>query len=120
MHAAVGEAAHQVQLLVVPLRVPCGADELVVLEKGSILNGVRDAEDFLVDDAARPQIYVTDLRVAHLPLRQAHAQARGSEDAMGILVKQAVHEGRIRRVDGAYGRVLRDAPAVEDEEKVTF
>ena len=23
-------------------------------------------------------------------------------------------------VDGAYGRVLRDAPAVEDEEKVTF
>jgi len=39
---------------------------------------------------------------------------------MGVFVVEAIHEGRIRLLDGTDRGVVGQAPAVENEEEVAF
>ena len=44
-------------------------------------DGLGDARQVLVNDAPRAEVQVADLRVAHLPVGQAHVQAAGAQAA---------------------------------------
>ena len=76
----------------------------------------------LVNDAARAEVEVADLGVAHLPGGQPHILAAGAERAGGIGGLQVVVErglgkhGGIGVAFGVFGRIGIDAPAVADDE----
>ena len=67
-------------------------------------------------DAARAEVGVPHLGVAHLPGRQPDGLARGFERAVGIPGQQALERRRLREGDGVLVALGADAPAVEDDE----
>ena len=85
-----------------------------------ILDGWGIAEDPSVSAVDAADTPFVDRLFDQYPHGVLRASGLGVGLPEGQMGNSEVHEGRIRRVDGAYGQVLRDAPAIEDEEKVTF
>ena len=84
--------------------------------KRALLDGLGDAGEVLVDDAPGPQVHVADLGVAHLAVRQAHVAAIGVDQAVGLLLPQAVHHRSAGGEDGVVGGRFVVAVAVEDDQ----
>ena len=100
VNAAGGEQTEQMQGAVVRLAV---VDRLVhrfILKEIAVLNGLGDAGELLIDDAARAHVGVADLAVTHLTVRQAYVKTRRADHGNGILEEQLVKMRRARIVDG--------------------
>ena len=79
-----------------------------------------DARDVHADDAARAQIEVSDLAVAHLAVREADEVVAGAECGVGVLAQKLV-VGRLARLRNGVAIGFRaHAPAVEDGEDQRF
>ena len=97
------------------------ADQDGVLLHLTVLDGLGDQGQLLVDDAARADVGVAYLRVAHLAVGQAHAHPRRTDGDMGAGGEQVVDIGGLGGGDGvAIGLVRHPAEAVKDAEHHGF
>ena len=70
-------------------------DQLPVGHQRAIGDGLVDARQLLVNDAARAQVQVPDFAVAHLPRRQADVLARGAETALRVGLVEVIVERKL-------------------------
>ena len=115
VHAAVRQQTEDVQRLAVCSVIKRRAID-GVFKKRAVGNGVGDARQILKHDAARADVRVTDLAVAHLSVRQADVQPGGRELRVRPALQEAVHHRRFGHIDGVSRIRLADAVAVEDDE----
>ena len=117
MHAAGAQQAHHVDGLAVLNGGLHGIHDGLVLADGAVLNGLGDAGQFLVHDAARTDVGVAHLAVAHLAVGQAHVHAGSADGGVGAAGEQLVQVGGIGGHDGvAVGFAGHPAEAVQDAE----
>ncbi len=111
VHAAVGDEADQVDAL--------GARDRLgqALTERAVGDGLVDAHQVLLDDGAGAEVEVADLRVAHLPGRQADGLAAGGQGRRVVGLPQLVEDGGVGERDGVARARLREAVAVEDDER---
>ena len=69
VHAARRNKSHDVQGTAALLHAAYNREQRLVLEEVAVLDVARDARELLIDNAPRADICVTDLGVAHLPMR---------------------------------------------------
>ena len=117
VHAAVRHEAHEVHVHALRLGVLESRLHLRVLHDRTVLAGAVDLHQILIDHAARTDIEVSHLGVAHLPVGQPHVLAVGMQLRMGILLG---HRRNICGMDGrndvALGPVA-DAPTVQNHKQ---
>ena len=111
MHAAVAEQAHQVQLALAPALHR--AEQKIVVEERAGGDGLVDARDVHLHDAAGADIQVPDFAIAHLPLGQADGRPGGVDQRVGKFGEQPVVIGLAREGDGVAFGFGAIAPAVE-------
>ena len=116
VHAAVGDEAQQVQRGASSHRLRERVLEHAVGEERAILDGLGDAREVLVNDAAGADVQVPDLGVAHLARRQPHGRPRGLKRAVRVRGQQTVERGGTRLADGIAGTVRGYSPAVHDHQ----
>ena len=120
VHAAGGEKPHDVQRVAAVLGIVHSLDIHGVLEELAVLDLLAYLGQDLEHDAARADVRVSDLGVAHLSLRQADLKAACLELGVGILAEQFI---QIRLFGGGNG-VARsgrsDAVAVKDYKNCFF
>ena len=115
VHAAVADQAHQVHALAgFPGRIH-GMDQRRFLKERSVLNVLGDAGQLLIDDAARADVEVADLAVAHLAVGQAHVHAAGADLGMRIAGHERIQPGRALLIDRIALMSGIDAEAVHDD-----
>ena len=96
-------------------------DQHGVLEHLTVLDGLGDEGQLLVDDAASAHVGVADFRVAHLALGQADGHAAGLDGSHGIVGKDLVQVGLIGGGHGiAVGLIRRPAETVHDAKHYRF
>lgn len=124
VHPAVGNEPDEVQARALGLGE--GLDQDRVGGEFPIGDGLVDAGEVLVDDAPGAEVEVPHLGISHLPLRQAHIQARGAELGHGIALVQGAGEGNVRE-PGAVAEALGALrsrgvvpPSVADDEYDRF
>ena len=93
VHAAVGQKAHQVQGRAIRFAVLHGGEQGGIFEEPAVLDILGDLDQHLIDHAARADVGVSDLGIAHLTVRQTHVQAGGFQLAEGILGKEVIQLG---------------------------
>ena len=93
--AAVGKQAHQVEGAPLFLAVFHGRHKFRVLEEVTVLDGLGDPGQLLVDNAAGANIGMAYLRVAHLAIGQSHIHARGADEGVGIGRQDLIQIGGI-------------------------
>ena len=122
MHAARRDQAHQVAGAAGLPQALDQADQGRGLLDLAVGDGLADARQVLHHDTAGADVEMSDLGVAHLPLRQADIPARREEEGVGAGVPQTVEGGGARLAHGVVGRVLPPAPAVQDHQhhRTTF
>ena len=86
------------------------------LEERSIGDGRVDPGQILEDRSPGAEVEMADLRVAHLPGRQADVLPRRTEDRVRPAHKQASPGRHVRRSDGVDLGILPDAEPVEDDQ----
>src|SRR5256714_9705662 len=109
------DQAHQVQGVARSGRPHCRAQHPIP-EEALFLDGEVDPGEVLVDDAARPDVEVSELGVSVLAFGQADGCARGSQRRMRPSLPQPVPVRRLRRGDGVAGSVSAVTPAVDDHQ----
>ena len=117
MNTARAHKAHEVESLAVSLDVVHSLDEDLVLGDGAVLDGVVDARKLLEHDAAGTDVEVTHLGVAHLAIGKTHVLARSAERGVGVLLVQAIKEGRLGSGDGVLAIGRSQAAAVHDDQE---
>ena len=117
VHAAVRHEAHEVHVHALRLGVLESRLHLRVLHDRTVLAGAVDLHQILIDHAARTDIEVSHLGVAHLPVGQPHVLAVGMQLRMRILF------GHRRNICGMDGRndvtlgSVADAPTVQNHKQ---
>ena len=120
VHPAVAQQANEVQGLALLLGAIHRPDERLLLKQVAIQNVLGDAGQFLIHHAARADVEVAHLAVAHLPVGQAYAHAAGAQLGVGIGGHQPVHIGGTGGQDGIALRVGVDAKAIHDNQRCQF
>ncbi len=87
-----------------------------VLEKAPVLNGLCDAREFLVNNAARTDVCMADFTVSHLAVRQPYIQTGSADLCDGILMKQAVKVRLFGSLDCIAGVIAADAKTIHDDQ----
>ena len=116
MHAAVGQQTEDVQGGIEPLALVDRAHQRFVFEEITVLNGLGDAGQLLIHDAARADIGVTDLGVAHLTVRQADIQTGSADIGHRVFLKDLVQIRRVRRLDRIALLFIAMAEAVHNDQ----
>ena len=93
------------------------ADEGGIDEDRAVADGQVHPHQILEQDAARADRQVADLRVAHLPRRQADRLPGGGEARVRVGRPEPVEHRCRRQFDGVAGAGRSDPPAVEDDER---
>ena len=121
VHAAVAGQAHKVDGLARVNGRFHITHQNVVLAHTAVPDALGDEGELLVHDAARTNVGVAHLAVAHLAVGQAHVHAGGPDGGVGVLGKQPVQVGRFRRHNGvAVGLVRHPAKPIQDAEHYRF
>ena len=124
VNAAIGYQSHEVQAGGGCLGV--GIHNHGVLGQGAIVDGIGDAAEILEHHAAGTQIQVTHLGVAHLPIRQTHILAGGTQHHVRAGGQQFVgkrslgENGSIAGLIGGFRALRVAAPAVADDKYYGF
>ena len=100
VNAAVGQKPHKMQSAAALLGVLHGGNEGGIFEKFTIVNGLCDARQRLIDNSARADIGMPHLGISHLPLRQTHVHSGGADNRHGALRLNSV---KVRHFCGANG-----------------
>ena len=100
MHATGGDQADQMQGGVVRLAVLHRAQQRLVFKEHAVLNVLGDLHQHLIDHAARANVGVSHLGVAHLAVRQTNVQTGCADGGHGILCLQRVDVRRALGEDG--------------------
>ena len=100
MHTAGRHQANQVQRGIVLLAILHRGQQRLVFKEHAILDVLGDLHQHLVDHAARADVGVAHLAVAHLPVRQAHVQAGSADGGRAVFRLETVDVGRARGDDG--------------------
>jgi len=85
-------------------------------EELAALDQLVDADDLLLDDAARPHVEVADLRRALIAGPQADVATGGAEHRMRIGRQEMLQDGWARQRDGVARVLAADPPAVADDQ----
>ena len=112
---AVRQQAHEMQGLAVVLGRLHGMEQGRVLGHVPLFGRLGDAGQFLIHNTARANIGVAHLRVAHLPVRQAHVQARGPDFGHRVFLEDALQVGGIGGHNGV-ALVRGNAKAVQNHQ----
>ena len=88
-----------------------------VLEERAVGDRAVDAHQVLVEPSPGADRQMADLRVAHLPGRQARGLAGRIERRVREVAPEAVEDRRVRQLDGVAGTGRRATPPVEDDER---
>ena len=115
VYAAVGQKPRDVELFARVARREHGLLVGLVFKEAAVGHGVGDPGQVLVDHAARADVGVADLAVAHLPLGQTHGEPRGLELGVRALGKEPVQIRCVRAGDGVGLARRSQAEAVHDE-----
>ena len=117
VHAARGDEAHEMNRAALFLGILHDGDERLVLEEIAVLDVARDARELLVDEAARADVRVADLGVAHLAVRQADELA-GCLEVTGVIVcEEAVEDRSLRFLHRvALIELAAETAAIHDDE----
>ena len=83
VHAAVGNQAEEMQALALLAAWAKAFFSTLFLRQRVFLDGLVDAGQVLVNDAAGAEVEVADLAVAHLAVGQADIHAAGADVAHG-------------------------------------
>ena len=75
--AAGGRQPHEMELLAALFGVAVGRNDALVLQDGAVGTGAVDLDKVLIDHAARADVEVSHLGVAHLAVGQAHVFTAG-------------------------------------------
>ena len=120
VHAAVGDKSEDVQAAASGAGVLHGGEQDRVPEELAILDHQVDACNVHMNDAARANVEMADLAVAHLAVRQADVFPAGVNQGVWIFAQQAVVIRLTRqcnRIGFGFGAVT---PAVEDDKDKRF
>ena len=91
-----------------------------MLKEFSVLNHEVDAGNVHVHDAARANVQMTDLAVAHLPFGQTHERPAGMNERIRIFAQQPIVGRLVRERDGIGFRFCAITPAVENHQYKWF
>ncbi|MCX6935880.1 MAG: hypothetical protein NTZ01_06800 [Verrucomicrobia bacterium] len=97
-----------------------------IASEGAIADGEIDPSQFLINDAASPEIEMTDLRVSHLPFRQAHLKSARLKPRTRVVGIELVmdwgprEEGGIALTGGARFSRWVDPPTIANEKQDRF
>jgi len=116
VHASVRNQPHQVQLFPFSQGALHAFAQGAVGGKGTVLDGLVDTADVLVDHPPRPQVHVPHFAVAHDPQWQADFLAASREQAMRVARLQFVEVRRTFEHGIARG-VLTLSPTIQDNEQ---
>ena len=121
VNAAGAEQTHQVNRLA---RVDCRthiAHQHIVFLHRAIHDGLGDQRQLLIDNAARAHVGMTDLAVAHLPLRKTDSHAGRLNGGIRIVFKQLIEVRLFRRNDCvAKGMLRHPAEAIHNAKQNRF
>ena len=115
--AAVGDEPEQVDVRAALLRALEGPHERRVLEQLTAFDRDIDTHQVLEEDTARSDRQVADLRVAHLPRREADRLARGLQARVRELGPEPVEHRGVRQLDCIARPGRRAAPPVQDDQR---
>src|SRR5262245_28839731 len=113
MDAAVGDEPEQVHVLAA---VEC-SDQRRILEERAVLDRVVHTHQVLEQDAPGADRQVPDLRVPHLPVREADRLSRGLQRGVRVLAPQPVEDGRLRELDRVPRPGRGQPPPIEDDQR---
>ena len=117
MHTAVRQQAENVQGGIEPLALVDCAHQGRVLEEISVLDGLGDAGQLLIYDAACADVGVANLGVAHLAVRQTNVQTGCADIGERVLGEDLIEIRLFSRLDGVALGLLAVAEAVHDDER---
>ena len=120
VHAAVGEQAVHMQGGAFLLSVLYCPQQFFVFKEIPVLNGLGDAGQFLIHDAAGAHVQMSHLGVAHLALRQSHCQAAGLSAYIGALAHELIHHRRFCLTHRVVLTALVQAVAVQNHQYCWF
>ena len=86
------------------------------LREGPIGNGGINARQILHHHAPGTDIEVPDLRIAHLPNRQANILAGGLQESMRAGRPKRIETWGFRLAHGVVGTLLPPAPAIQNDQ----
>ena len=115
--AAVRQQTEDMQGGTEPLALVDGAHQSRVLEEIAVLNRLGDAGQFLIYDAARTDVGVAYLGVAHLAVRQTDIKAGCADIGQRVLGKDLVKVRGVCRKDCVALLLVTVAEAVHDDER---
>ena len=116
VNAAVRKQAEQVQAPALLLGVANDRRDDGVLRERAVVHGVVDARDVHHRDAARAEIEVADLAVAHLPGGEPDVRPARADEAVRVASVERVEARRLGEPNGVVGSLGALAEAVEDDE----
>ena len=118
MHAAIGQKAHEMQGAVMIQRVLHGVLQGLFFEENAVLNVLGDLHQHLVNHAARADVGVSHLGIAHLTIGQAHVQAGSADAGIGIFRLQRVDIGRALGENGVgFHIIVADAETIQNQKR---
>src|SRR5690606_17886692 len=88
-----------------------------VVDEAAVGDVLVDAGKALVNDAARAQVHVADLGVAHLAFRQADLQAGGVDQGVRAGGPETVPDRRVRHRDGVVPGFFTMTPAIQNQQQ---
>ena len=88
--------------------------DFLVFQKFVLAAGHVDLDQVLINDAARADVEVSHLGVAHLAGGKTHVLTAGFQKRYGVLCPELVEIGSSLSVDGVGAVMPALAPAVED------
>ncbi len=120
VYAAIGKQAAEMQCGIIFPTMLHSRQKLRVFIEIPVLNGFRDAGQFLINNTARADIQVADLGIAHLALRQADSAAAGVAFYAGVFFQYPVQHRGICLFNGVAVCFIIDAEAVQYHQNCRF
>ena len=112
--SAVGAQSEEVQGPAAACHIVVCCFDFLVFQKFVLAAGHVDLDQILINDAARADVEMSHLGVAHLSGGKTHVLTAGFQKRYGVLCPELVEIGGSLSVDGVGAVMLALAPAVED------
>jgi len=117
VHPSVRQQPHEMHLLAVLLSISKCLHDLRVLQDRVVATGDIDLHKVLIDHAARTDIEVSYLRIAHLAVGQSDILSVGTQLGIGILFLQSHNIFGTGAVNYIVMAVVAFAPAIQNHQQ---
>ena len=120
MHTAVRQQTENVQGGIKPLALVDRAHQSRILEEIAVLDGLGDAGQLLIYNAACTDVGVANLGVAHLAVRQTNVQTAGIALDEGIFLHQSVQNRGLCQLYGIALCFIIQTEAIQNHQNCCF